>query len=112
MYTEDIKEKIIDLERLNLTHEDAERLYYYMVLTREFENSILKLYRQRKLVGGAYTGNGNEATTVGSCYALDKKDYLFPMHRDMGAHFTEAVKEALNEPYPHGSEVTDEDIAD
>jgi TPP-dependent pyruvate/acetoin dehydrogenase alpha subunit len=76
-----------ELDTLNLTREDAVRLYFFMVLTREFENSLLRLYRQGKLVGGAYTGNGNEATSVGSCYALDKKDYLFPMHRDMGAHF-------------------------
>ncbi len=32
-------------------------------------------------------GNGNEATAVGSAFALDKNDYLFPMHRDLGAHF-------------------------
>jgi TPP-dependent pyruvate/acetoin dehydrogenase alpha subunit len=70
-----------------LPRRDLERLYYYMVLTREFENSILRLYRQGKIVGGAYTGNGNEATSVGSTYALDKRDYLFPMHRDIGAHF-------------------------
>lgn len=62
------------------------RLYYYMRLTREFEESILRLYRQGKIVGGAYTGNGNEATAVGSAFALKKHDYLFPMHRDMGAH--------------------------
>lgn len=76
-----------ELSRLNLLREDAIRLYYYMVLTREFENSILKLYRQGKIIGGAYTGNGNEATSVGSSYALGKTDYLFPMHRDIGAHF-------------------------
>jgi TPP-dependent pyruvate/acetoin dehydrogenase alpha subunit len=76
-----------ELSRLNLSGEDAVRLYYYMVLTREFENSILKLYRQGKIIGGAYTGNGNEATSVGSCYALGKTDFLFPMHRDIGAHF-------------------------
>ena len=57
-----------------------------MRLTREFEESILKLYRQGKIVGGAYTGNGNEATAVGSAFALEKQDYLFPMHRDMGTH--------------------------
>lgn len=78
---------VTDLEKSKLTSKDAERLYYFMVLTREFENSILKLYRQGKIVGGAYTGNGNEATSVGSCYALGKNDYLFPMHRDIGAHF-------------------------
>jgi pyruvate dehydrogenase E1 component alpha subunit len=69
-----------------LTSEQFLKIYYFMKLTREFEESILKLYRQGKIVGGAYTGNGNEATAVGSAFALEQHDYLFPMHRDMGAH--------------------------
>ena len=77
------------------THYDAKQhpskeelleLYYYMRLTREFEDSILRLHRQGKIIGGAYTGNGNEATSVGSAFCLKKEDYLFPMHRDLGAH--------------------------
>jgi TPP-dependent pyruvate/acetoin dehydrogenase alpha subunit len=70
-----------------LGSDDLLSLYFYMVLTREFENSILTLYRQGKIVGGAYTGFGNEATSVGTAFALLKHDYLFPMHRDIGAHF-------------------------
>lgn len=73
-------------DSFELSKEQYLQLYYYMRLTREFEESILKLYRQGKIVGGAYTGNGNEATAVGSAFALEKQDYLFPMHRDMGAH--------------------------
>jgi TPP-dependent pyruvate/acetoin dehydrogenase alpha subunit len=61
-------------------------LYYFMRLTRECDNAILRLYKQGKTVGGAYTGNGNEATAVGSAFALAEHDYLFPMHRDLGAH--------------------------
>lgn len=57
-----------------------------MRLTREVDNAILRLYRQGKVVGGAYTSYGNEATAVGSAYALEDHDYLFPMHRDLGAH--------------------------
>jgi TPP-dependent pyruvate/acetoin dehydrogenase alpha subunit len=61
-------------------------LYYYLRLTRECDNAILRLYKQGKIVGGAYTGRGNEATAVGSAYALEAHDYLLPMHRDLGAH--------------------------
>ena len=57
-----------------------------MRLTREFEESIITLYRQGKIIGGAFSGNGNEATAVGSAFCLKKEDYLFPMHRDLGAH--------------------------
>ena len=70
-----------------LTTDDLLKLHYFMRLTREFEDNILRLYQQGKLVGGAYSGNGNEATAVGSAYALTKDDFLFPLHRDMGAHF-------------------------
>src|SRR5437867_901763 len=74
--------------RLNsgLKPADLIDLWYYMKLMREFENTVLRLYQQGKIIGGAYSGNGNEATAVGTAYALATNDYLFPMHRDLGAH--------------------------
>jgi len=69
-----------------LSNQERLDLYYYLRLTRECDNAILRLYRQGKVVGGAYTGCGNEATAVGSAFALEEHDYLFPMHRDLGAH--------------------------
>jgi len=70
-----------------LKTESLLKLYYFMQLTRAFENTIVRLYQQGKIVGGAYSGYGNEATAVGSAFALERNDYLFPMHRDVGAHF-------------------------
>ena len=80
-----------------ITNENYKKIYYYMKLIREFEESILKLYRQGKIVGGAFTGNGNEATAIGSSFCLEKEDYLFPMHRDIGAHFVkgQSVKKIM-----------------
>lgn len=69
-----------------LSNPERLELYYMMRLARECDNAILTLYKQGKIVGGAYTGTGNEATAVGSAYALEERDYLFPMHRDLGAH--------------------------
>ena len=69
-----------------LSNPERLEIFYYMKLSRECDNAILRLYKQGKIVGGAYTGNGNEATAVGSAYALEERDYLFPMHRDLGAH--------------------------
>jgi TPP-dependent pyruvate/acetoin dehydrogenase alpha subunit len=57
-----------------------------MRLARACDDAILRLYKQGQVVGGAYTGRGNEATAVGSAYALEDRDYLLPMHRDLGAH--------------------------
>ncbi|MBM2839740.1 MAG: Acetoin dehydrogenase component alpha-subunit [Bacteroidetes bacterium] len=70
-----------------LSNQERLELYYYLRLTRECDNAILRLYKQGKIVGGAYTGYGNEATAVGSAFALEDHDYIFPMHRDLGAHF-------------------------
>ncbi|MDH4070936.1 MAG: thiamine pyrophosphate-dependent dehydrogenase E1 component subunit alpha [Ignavibacteria bacterium] len=69
-----------------LSSADRLKLYRFLRLARECDNAILRLYRQGKIVGGAYTGYGNEATAVGSAYALEPQDYLLPMHRDLGAH--------------------------
>lgn len=66
--------------------ENRIRLYRYLLLSREVDNAIIKLYKQGKMVGGAFTGYGNEATAIGSAFALEEQDYLFPMHRDLGAH--------------------------
>jgi TPP-dependent pyruvate/acetoin dehydrogenase alpha subunit len=67
-------------------NEDLLAMYGFMLQTREFEDAIQRLYQQGKIVGGAYSGRGNEATSVGSAYALGKDDYIFPLHRDLGAH--------------------------
>lgn len=69
-----------------LTEKGKVELYYFMRLTRACDDAILRLYKQGQVVGGAYTGRGNEATAVGSAYALEARDYLFPLHRDLGAH--------------------------
>jgi TPP-dependent pyruvate/acetoin dehydrogenase alpha subunit len=82
------KEKASSSHNSPLALSNPERLemYYYLRLARECDNAILRLYKQGKIVGGAYTGYGNEATAVGSAYALEDRDYIFPMHRDLGAH--------------------------
>jgi TPP-dependent pyruvate/acetoin dehydrogenase alpha subunit len=91
-----------------LSNPDRLELYYYMRLARECDDAILRLYRQGKMVGGAYTGNGNEATAVGSAYALEKRDYLFPMHRDLGAHLVkgESVRNIFLQQLARGNGLT------
>ena len=62
-------------------------LLYYMVLTRSLEDRLDNLYKQGKIVGGLFRSLGQEATAVGSAYALDPKqgDMLSPLTRDLGA---------------------------
>jgi TPP-dependent pyruvate/acetoin dehydrogenase alpha subunit len=66
-------------------------LYYYMRLNRSVEDTMTKLFRQNKIVGGLYSSLGQEAISVGTAYALEKKDWLAPMIRNIGALLVKGV---------------------
>src|SRR4029077_12523854 len=67
-------------------------LYYYMRLNREVEETMTKLFRQNKIVGGLYSSLGQEAISVGTAYALEKRDWLPPLIRKIGALLVKGVK--------------------
>src|ERR1044072_8949670 len=62
-------------------------LRYFMRLTHSLEDRLDNLLKQGKIVGGMFRSLGQEATAVGSAYALDKNhaDIVSPLTRDMGA---------------------------
>jgi TPP-dependent pyruvate/acetoin dehydrogenase alpha subunit len=66
-------------------------LYYYMRLNREVEDTMTKLFRQNKIVGGLYSSLGQEGISVGTAYALEKKDWIAPMIRNIGALLVKGV---------------------
>jgi TPP-dependent pyruvate/acetoin dehydrogenase alpha subunit len=66
-------------------------LYYYMRLNREVEETMTRLFRQNKIVGGLYASLGQEAISVGTSYALEKRDWLAPMIRNIGALLVKGV---------------------
>lgn len=71
-----------------LSDSDRYELVRMMIMAREFDLAMIRLYRQGRALGGVYAQIGNEATSVGSSYALDRtRDVIFPMHRDIGMHF-------------------------
>jgi len=59
-------------------------LYYFMKLTRELDEQLVRLFRQNKVVGGLYSSIGQEASAVGTAYALEPKDWIAPMIRNVG----------------------------
>lgn len=72
--------------RTDIDAQLCRNLLRHMVMMRELEDRIeLKLYRQGKIVGGCYTGRGQEAIPVGSAVLARPSDYVCPSHRDMGA---------------------------
>ena len=74
-----------------LNREQYLDLYYYMRLNREVEETMTRLFRQNKIVGGLYSSLGQEAISVGTAYALEKRDWLAPMIRNIGALLVKGV---------------------
>src|ERR1700675_3853817 len=74
-----------------LTRQQHLDLYYYMRLNRAAEDTMVKLFRQNKIVGGLYSSEGQEAISVGTAYALEKKDWLAPIIPHSGGWFVKGV---------------------
>src|SRR5687767_8356586 len=68
-----------------LTRAQLLDLYYWMRLTRSLEERLVALYRQTKVVGGLFRSLGQEADAVGSAYALERRDILSPLIRNLGS---------------------------
>lgn len=75
----------LDLKKFEPTSDQKKELYYFILLNRAFDDRISKLYRQGKIIGAAYGSRGQEATSVGSAYALGKDDVVGPIIRNGGA---------------------------
>ncbi|MBA3713845.1 MAG: thiamine pyrophosphate-dependent dehydrogenase E1 component subunit alpha [Pyrinomonadaceae bacterium] len=67
-------------------------LYRYLKLTRMVEERLVNLYRQTKIVGGVFRSLGQEATAVGTCYALEPQDFISPLIRDLGAVLVKGIR--------------------
>lgn len=75
-----------------LTRQQYVDLYFFMRLNRAVEDTMVKLFRQNKIVGGLYSSLGQEAISVGTCYALEKRDWIAPMIRNIGALLVKGVR--------------------
>ncbi|HEU5051192.1 MAG TPA: thiamine pyrophosphate-dependent dehydrogenase E1 component subunit alpha, partial [Gemmatimonadales bacterium] len=58
---------------------------YWMRMTRLLEERLVALYRQTKVVGGLFRSLGQEADAVGSAFALEPRDVLSPLIRNLGS---------------------------
>src|SRR3989344_4323876 len=68
-----------------LNSKQIKEMYYYMLLTRIFDEKALSLQRQGRL--GTYAPNkGQEASEIGTGYALSKDYFCFPAFRENGVY--------------------------
>lgn len=75
-----------------LTKDQHLDLYYYMKLNRALDEQLVRLFRQNVVVGGLYSNLGQEATSVGTAYALEKRDWIAPMIRNVGGLLVKGYK--------------------
>jgi pyruvate dehydrogenase E1 component alpha subunit len=66
-------------------------MYYYMVLSRTFEERLSTLYKQGRVQAGVFSGIGQEAICIGTCYGLEDEDFVGPAHRDLGVFLVKGV---------------------
>ncbi len=75
-----------------LNREQLLELYRWLQLTRLVEERLVNLYRQTKVVGGVFRSLGQEATAVGTAYALGPQDFIAPLIRDLGAVLVKGIR--------------------
>src|ERR1041384_4116154 len=67
-----------------LSDQEVEYLYRQMVQTRQMDERLVMLQRQGRI--GFHVGSlGEEASILGSAFAMQKQDFLFPCYREFGA---------------------------
>jgi len=59
---------------------------------RAFDLRLSTLVKQGKVRSGVYTGIGQEAIIVGTCFGLRKEDFICPLHRDLGSFLMKGVE--------------------
>lgn len=77
-------------EKGDLDNDTLKALYKNMLKPRMIEEKMLILLRQGK-ISKWFSGIGQEAISVGVTMALDKEEYILPMHRNLGVFTTRGI---------------------
>jgi TPP-dependent pyruvate/acetoin dehydrogenase alpha subunit len=78
--------------KFKLAPEQLLDMFFWLKLIRAFDERLSTLVKQGKVRSGVYTGIGQEAIIVGTCFGLRKEDYICPLHRDLGAFLMKGVE--------------------
>ena len=78
--------------KFKLAPEQLLEMFYWLKLIRAFDLRLSTLVKQGKVRSGVYTGIGQEAIIVGTCFGLRKEDFICPLHRDLGSFLMKGVE--------------------
>jgi 2-oxoisovalerate dehydrogenase E1 component len=73
----------MNFNRKDLTHEELISLYKNLLWPRMIEEKMLVLLRQGR-ISKWFSGIGQEAISVGVTMAMQKNEWIFPLHRNLG----------------------------
>ncbi|WP_298896236.1 dehydrogenase E1 component subunit alpha/beta [uncultured Psychroserpens sp.] len=82
--------RLITYDRKNLDDKTLLSLYKNMLKPRMIEEKMLILLRQGK-ISKWFSGIGQEAISVGVTMAMNKEEYILPMHRNLGVFTTREI---------------------
>jgi len=80
----------IEFNRQDLDNETLISIYRNLIKPRLIEEKMLILLRQGK-ISKWFAGIGQEAIAVGVTMAMDKEEYILPMHRNLGVFTTREI---------------------
>src|SRR5919109_1620993 len=78
--------------KFKLNPEQLLEMFYWVKLIRAFDERLSILVRQGKVRSGVYSGIGQEAIVVGTCFGLRREDFICPLHRDLGTLLMKGVE--------------------
>ena len=95
-------------EKKNFSDEELKKIYFDMLLIREFETmlNLIKTTNEHQSIkynhpGPAHLSIGQEASAVGMAYNLNVDDYIFGSHRSHGEILAKGLSSINNRTCRH-----------